>query len=83
MEADDDRTVEALISADLAVGGADGRQYPSASGGDQRRRGVAELGVQKINMYGATDRDEVMRELSGMLRQGYGATPAQALVKSA
>ncbi|MCF3593014.1 LysR family transcriptional regulator [Rhodobacteraceae bacterium LMO-12] len=83
VEADDDRTVEALISADLAVGALMEDSIPPHLEAISAGGALPELGVQKINMYGATDRDEVMRELSGMLRQGYGATPTQALLKSA
>ena len=82
VESDEDRAVEALISADLAVGALMEDSIPPHLEAISTGGALPDLGVQMINMYGATERDEVMRELSGMMRQGYGAAPAATLVRS-
>jgi len=77
VESDEDRSVEALISADLAVGALLEESMPPhleaiATGG-----ALPELGVQQINMYGSTDRSEVLAQLADMIRQGFcAAQPA-------
>lgn len=74
VESEDDRAVEALVSADLAVGALLEDSIPPhleaiATGGI-----LPDLGSQKINMYGAfTPADEVMTQLADMLRHGFSA----------
>ena len=82
VESDEDRAVEALISADLAVGALLEDSVPPHLETIQTGGALPELGVQKINMYGAVNRDAVIGELADLLRQGYCAAPA-TLVKSA
>lgn len=82
VDSDEDRAVEALISADLAVGALLENSIPphleAISCGDA----LPNLGHQQINMYGNSGRDEVMGHLAELLRQGYCSAPA-ALVRSA
>lgn len=73
VDSDDDRSVEALISADLAVGALLEDSIPPhleaiATGG-----GLPDLGIQLINMYGAQGRAPLVADLSDMLRQGFAA----------
>ena len=80
VESEDDRAVEALVSADLAVGAMLEDSIPPhleaiATGG-----ALPELGSQKINLYcGPSSGDEVTLRLSEMLRHGYCAPPALSL----
>lgn len=74
VDSDDDRAVEALVSADLAVGALLEDSIPPhleaiATGG-----ALPDLGVQKINMYGTDSRKEVLADLAEMVRQGFAAT---------
>jgi|SRR6056297_934389 len=73
VDSDDDRAAEALISADLAVGALLEDSIPPhleavATGG-----ALPDLGVQKVGMYGADSRKEVLGALAGMVRQGFDA----------
>ncbi len=84
VDSDEDRAVEALISADLAVGALMEDSIPPHLEAISSGGALPDLGVQRINLYGVTERDEVMRGLSDMLRQGYGApATAAAQVRSA
>jgi len=76
VDSDDDRSVEALISADLAVGALLEDSIPPhleaiAGGG-----ALPDLGVQMINMYGAGGRDPLLGALADMLRQGFSVVRA-------
>lgn len=74
IDSDDDRSVEALISADLAVGALLEDSIPPHLEAIHSGGALPELGVQMINMYGADSRKEVLGELADMLRQGFAAT---------
>ncbi|MEQ8898122.1 MAG: LysR family transcriptional regulator [Roseovarius sp.] len=74
IDSDDDRSVEALISADLAVGALLEDSIPPHLEAIQSGGALPDLGVQRINMYGAESRKEVLGELAGMLRQGFAAS---------
>jgi len=82
VESDEDRAVEALISADLAVGALMEESIPPHLEAIVPGGALPDLGVQQINMYGGADRDEVMGHLADLIRQGYCTAPA-ALVRSA
>lgn len=71
VDSDDDRSVEALISADLAVGALLEDSIPRHLEPIQSGNALPDLGVQKINLYGAASRKEVVAELAEMLRQGF------------
>jgi hypothetical protein len=73
VESEDERSVEALISADLAVGALLEDSIPPHQEAIAAGGSLPELGVQKINMYARGGRDEVLDQLAGMLRSGYGA----------
>ncbi len=71
VESDDDRSVEALVSADLAVGALLADSIPPHLEAINTGGALPDLGVQQINMYGADSRKEVLSDLADMLRQGY------------
>jgi DNA-binding transcriptional LysR family regulator len=71
VDSDDDRSVEALISADLAVGALLEDSIPRHLEPIPSGNALPDLGVQKINLYGTTSRKEVLAELAEMLRQGF------------
>uniref|UniRef100_UPI003B523D82 LysR family transcriptional regulator n=1 Tax=Roseovarius indicus TaxID=540747 RepID=UPI003B523D82 len=74
IDSDDDRSVEALISADLAVGALLEDSIPPHLEAIQTGGALPDLGVQRINMYGADSRKDVLGELADMLRQGFAAS---------
>ncbi|MEO1139070.1 MAG: LysR family transcriptional regulator [Pseudomonadota bacterium] len=82
IESDEDRSVEALISADLAVGALLESSIPPHQEAINASNALPDLGVQQINLYGAQGRDEVGAQLADLLRQGYRAAPP-ALVRQA
>ena len=71
VESDDDRSVEALVSADLAVGALLEDSIPPHLEAINCGDALPELGIQQINMYGMDPRREVLSDLADMLRQGY------------
>jgi DNA-binding transcriptional LysR family regulator len=73
VDSDDDRSVEALISADLAVGALLEDSVPPHLEALPPACGLPDLGMQKINIYGASARDPLAAELAEMLRQGFAA----------
>ena len=74
VESEDDRAVEALVSADLAVGALLEDSIPPHLEAIAPGGALPELGSQKINLYGAfTPSDEVMTQLADMLRHGFRA----------
>lgn len=82
VESEDDRAVEALVSADLAVGALLEDSIPPHLEAIHTGGALPELGVQNINLYARAGRDEVREALIRMLRQGFGAmTPS--VLKSA
>ncbi|MEM7076293.1 MAG: LysR family transcriptional regulator [Pseudomonadota bacterium] len=82
IESDEDRSVEALISADLVVGAVLEPTIPPHQEAVAAGGALPDLGVHKINLYGARGRDEVATHLAQLLRAGYDAAPP-ALVRSA
>ena len=78
VETDSDRTIEATISADLAISamleGTEPPQLALIGPG----AGLPDLGHQQINMYGADDvTGAVNSQLAEMVRQGYAAMLAR------
>ena len=82
IESDEDRSVEALISADLAVGALLESSIPPHQEAINAQGALPDLGFQQVNMYGVANRDEITRQLADLLRQGYHAT-APSLVRQA
>ena len=78
VDSDDDRSVEALISADLAVGALMEPSIPPHQEGVAHGGALPDLGVQQVNLYGAEGRDRIIADLAEMLRQGYQPGPAMA-----
>jgi len=79
VESEDDRSVEALTSADLAVGALLEDSIPPHLAPLPASCDLPDLGVQQINMYGASESNEVLWELAGMIRQGFQGTAPQML----
>lgn len=71
VDSDDDRSVEALISADLAIGALLEDSIPPHLEAISTGGALPELGVQQINMYGLDARKEVLVQLGDMLRQEF------------
>lgn len=82
VESEDDRAVEALLSADLAIGAMLEDGLPSHLDVIPLGEGLPDLGVQQINLYGGGGQDEVVAALAAMLRQGYAAVGRPALAKA-
>ncbi len=79
VDSEDDRAVEALVSADLAVGALMADSIPPHLEAIQTGGALPDLGVQKVNMYGESNRkDVVFTDLAAMLRQGF-APVSQAM----
>ncbi|MDT8327516.1 MAG: LysR family transcriptional regulator [Roseovarius sp.] len=77
VESEDDRAVEAVVSADLAIGALLENSLPPYLEAINPGGLLPDLGVQKINLYMRGGRDKVLDELAQMLRNGFGAsTPA-------
>ena len=80
VETESDRTIEATVSADLAVHAMiEGTEPPHL---DKIDHGGAlpELPVQRINLYGATGAaNEIQEALVGFLRHAFGGTEPVAL----
>lgn len=73
VDSDDDRSVEALISADLAVGALLEQSIPPHQEAISDGGVLPDLGVQQINLYGAEGRDEIVTHLADIVRQGFAA----------
>ena len=82
IDSDDDRSVEALISADLALGALLEDSIPPHLEALPANCGLPDLGFQQINMYSSGAMDEVRDQLADLLRQGY-KTAQPALVRQA
>ncbi|MEM8981179.1 MAG: LysR family transcriptional regulator [Pseudomonadota bacterium] len=83
VESEDDRAVEALVSADLAVGALMADSIPPHLEALNTGGVLPDLGVQKINMYGVSSRKEgLIGDLAGMLRQGFAPVKPPMLVTS-
>lgn len=83
VESEDDRAVEAVVSADLAIGALLENSLPPYLEAINPGGLLPDLGVQKINLYMRGGRDKVLDELAQMLRAGFGAIPAPAALMSA
>jgi len=73
---EDDRAVEALVSADLAVGALLEDSIPPHQEAIEPGSALPDLGVQRINLYARAGGDTLLDPLSEMLRQGFVAQPA-------
>ncbi|WP_294611126.1 LysR family transcriptional regulator [uncultured Roseovarius sp.] len=76
VESEDDRAVEAVVSADLAIGALLENSLPPYLEAVNPGGLLPDLGVQKINLYMRGGRDKVLEELAQMLRNGFGAISA-------
>ena len=83
VDSEDDRAVEALVSADLVVCALLEDSIPPHQEAINPGSALPDLGVQKINLYTRAGRDELLDSLAAMLRQGYGAQKSPALLRSA
>lgn len=78
VETDSDRTIEATISADLAVGAMLEGTEPAQLALIPPGLGLPDLGTQQINLYGGDDlTGAVNSRLAAMVRQGYDAMLAR------
>jgi hypothetical protein len=82
VESEDDRSVEALISADLAVGALLEDSIPPHQEAICTGGSLPDLGIQLVNMYGAGRRDAPTEALAQMLRHEYGGGIAASNVVS-
>lgn len=81
VDSDDDRSVEALVSADLAVGALLEDSIPPHLEAINTGGTLPDLGVQLINMYGAADsRDPLLAKMADTLRQGFAAAKGPVAV---
>jgi DNA-binding transcriptional LysR family regulator len=80
---EDDRAVEALVSADLAVGALLEDSIPPHQEAIEPGGALPDLGVQKINLYARAGGDPLIDPLSDMLRQGFFAQPAPVSLRMA
>ena len=81
VDSEDDRAVEALVSADLAVGALLEDSIPPHLEAIPLNRGLPDLGTQNINMYGAErNQDEVIQRLADLLRCGFQSSCAPLTV---
>ena len=72
VDSDSDRTVEATVSADLAVTAIlEGHAPPQLVHLDHGL--LPDLGSQKVNIYGSTTRPEIVGPLMDLTRQGFAA----------
>ncbi|WP_120499647.1 LysR family transcriptional regulator [Roseovarius sp. EL26] len=82
LEADEDRSVEALISADLAVGALLESSIPPHQMAISHGGALPDLGIQQVNMYHGASRDLAQEQLADMLRQAYRGGAAPTLVRA-
>lgn len=80
---EDDRAVEALVSADLAVGALLEDSIPPHQEAIEPGGALPDLGVQKINLYARAGGDALIDPLSDMLRQGFFTQPAPVSLRMA
>ena len=72
VESEDDRAVEALVSADLAIGALLEDSIPPHLEPITAAKALPDLGSQKVNLYGAAHaQDEMVLQLAELIRQGY------------
>ncbi|MEC3859971.1 LysR family transcriptional regulator [Mesobacterium sp. TK19101] len=71
VDSDSDRTIEATVSADLAITSMlEGHAPPHLCAIDTNGA-LPDLGVQRINLYSNTTRPEIIAPLRGMIEQGF------------
>lgn len=80
---EDDRAVEALVSADLAVGALLQDSIPPHQEAIEPGGALPDLGVQKINLYARASGDTLLDPLADMLRQGFSRLPAPVSLRLA
>ncbi|MCZ4351065.1 LysR family transcriptional regulator [Roseovarius aestuarii] len=81
IDSNSDGAIEATVSADLAVTTMLDGTAPYQLEKVPASAGLPDLGLQKINMYGASaPRNELVRELAEVVRQGFSQIGAQAAV---
>jgi DNA-binding transcriptional LysR family regulator len=73
VESDNDRAIEATVSADLAVTAMLEGHEPKHLECVDRGAGLPDLGVQKINVYVGAGRPEILHPMRDMIRQGFAA----------
>lgn len=73
VDSDSDRTVEATVSADLAVTAMLEGHTPPQLTEINAGGALPDLGVQKINMYAQPARPEIVEPLLQAMRQGFAA----------
>jgi DNA-binding transcriptional LysR family regulator len=72
VESDDDRSIEALISADLSIGALLEGSIPPHQEAVPHGSGLPDLGTQQINLYAPTaDRGGMVDELRKVLRSAF------------
>lgn len=76
VESDSDRTIEATVSADLGVTAMLEGHAPSHLAYVPQGAGLPDLGMQMINLYAVTSRDEVTARLCALLRQAFATRGA-------
>jgi DNA-binding transcriptional LysR family regulator len=73
VESDNDRTIEATVSADLAITAClEGHAAPQL-GYIEAGAGLPDLGMQMVNMYAGGKKSEPLQALLDGLRQGFAA----------
>ncbi|MDG1458838.1 MAG: LysR family transcriptional regulator [Pseudoprimorskyibacter sp.] len=73
VDSESDRTIEATVSADLAITSMlEGHEPPHLEPIDTGGA-LPDLGVQKINMYGNTARPDIVEPLQQMIRQAFAS----------
>ena len=82
MDTGSDRTVEATISADLAVGAMLSGTEPPQLEQLPTGCGLPSLPEQNINLYVGESGGVVVSALADMIRQGYAAHQPQPRLKS-
>lgn len=83
VDSEDDRAVEALVSADLAIGALLEDSIPPHLEAIPAGKGLPELGSQKINLYGAAhSQNEVLLQLAELIRQGYAPMRLPTVVEA-
>ncbi|SLN23891.1 HTH-type transcriptional regulator GltC [Roseovarius albus] len=83
LDADDDRSADVLISADLAIGAILESSIPPHQVAIPNNSGLPDLGVQQINMYHGANPDLAQQQLADLLRQAYLGGAAPTLLRSA
>ena len=74
VESDNDRTIEATVSADLAITAMlEGHAPPYLEHISTAGTDLPDLGTQRINLYGNSAKPEMVAQLQSMIRQGFGA----------